>query len=190
MTYTPTNWWWVAADDRAYGSLKQLITTTADPDYVAWIGAGNAATIWPQDGSGNQTNAALQDVLTPYDLWVDLTAYAANARYNKASGGVIVTSLGGSVPFMTDTVSRNTINSAYDYMTQKGTGATVHWKLSDGTFIVLNTTQMTLLMNDVAPFVQSCFTCEANTVASITGGTITTQAQVDAAFAAISNVFP
>jgi hypothetical protein len=42
----------------------------------------------------------------------------------------------------------------------------------------------------MATFVQSCFTCESNTATGITGGSITTHAQVDAAFAAISNTFP
>ena len=125
----------------------------------------------------------------PYNLWVDLIAYTANARYNHASGGVVVTSLGGSVPFLSDPQSRNTVNSAYDYMILKGTG-TVQWKLSDGTFVTLDKTKVTTLMNDMAGFVQSCFATEASTMASIGGGTITTQAQIDAAFAAISNVFP
>jgi hypothetical protein len=187
-TYNPFNWFWLADDGRIFGSAKQLIVDATDPDYIAWTGT-NVATPWPRDIAGNQTDQSLQDVLTSYNLWIDLTAYTANARYNRASGGVVVTSLGGSVPFLSDPQSRNTVNSAYDFMTQKGTGYTVHWKLSDGSFVVLNTTQMTLLMNDMATFVQSCFACEANTVASINGGTITTQAQIDAAFAAISNVF-
>ena len=37
--------------------------------------------------------------------------YAADQRYRKASGGVIVTSL-SAVPFLSDPVSRNTVNSA------------------------------------------------------------------------------
>jgi hypothetical protein len=38
--------------------------------------------------------------------------------------------------------------------------------------------------------VQTCFSCESTTLAGITGGTITSLAQIDAAFAAISNVLP
>jgi hypothetical protein len=40
----------------------------------------------------------------------------------------------------------------------------------------------------MATFVQACFTCESNTLTAINGGSITTLAQIDAAFAAISNV--
>ena len=182
--------YWLADDDRVYGSARQIVTDTADPDYLTWTGYGYQATPWPRDGSDNQTNASMQDVLNQYGMFVDLTYYAANARFIHASGGVVVTSLGGSVPFLTDVVSRNTVNSAYDFMTQKGGGYIVQWKLSDGSFIALSVAQMTTLMNAISTFVQSCFACESTTVAGITGGTITTRAQVDAAFAAISNVFP
>ena len=187
MARYPYDWYWLADDGRVFSSARQIIVDASDPDYSAWSGT---ATAWPRDAAGDQTNAALQDVLTPYNLFVDLIAYTAYARFNHASGGVIVTSLGGAVPFLSDITSRNTINSAYDFMTQKGGGYTVQWKLSDGTFITLSVTGITTLMNAVATFVQSCFSCESTTVGSINGGTITTQAQVDAAFAAISNVFP
>jgi hypothetical protein len=185
----PYSNYWLADDGRVFGSAAQTIVTTSDPDYVTWTQA-LFPTPWPRDGAGNQTDAALQEVLTPYNLFVDLAAYAAYVRYSYASGGIIVTSLGGSVPFLTDPVSRNTVNSAWDYLNAKGTGNSIQWKMSDGSFITLSTTQMNTLMNDMSVFVQSCFTCESTTVAGITGGTITTRAQVDAAFAAISNVFP
>ncbi len=189
MMSFPSDWYWIADDGRVYSSARQVIVDTNDAGYIAWS-QSTQPTVWPRDLDGNQTDASLQDVLTPYNLYVDLFAYAANVRYNTASGGVAVTSLGGSVLFLTDVISRNTINSAYDFMTQKGAGYTVRWKLSDGSFITLNVTQMTTLMNAVATFVQSCFACESTQVAGITGGTITTQAQIDSAFAAISNVFP
>ena len=190
INYNAFDWYWLADDGRLYASARQVIVDESDADYIAWQAANTTATSWPRDLAGEQTDAALQDVLTPYNLFVDLTAYTAYARFNHASGGVVVTSLGGPILFLTDPVSRNTINSAYDFMTHKGGGYTVQWKLSDGTFITLNVTQMTTLMDDVATFVQSCFTCESTTVSAINGGTITTQVQVDSAFAAISNVFP
>jgi hypothetical protein len=185
----PFNWFWLADDNRVYGSAKQIITTDTDPDYVAWVGAGGVATIWPRDDAGNQTNAALQDVLAPYNLFVDLIYYAADARYRRASGGVTVTSLAAGKVFMTDVVSRNTINSAYDFATANPT-QTFAWKLADGSFVTLNTAGVTTLHTNVATFVQACFASESNTVDGVNGGTITTRQQVDDAFAAISNVFP
>jgi hypothetical protein len=181
----PLDWFWLADDKRVYGSAKQTIVTDTDPDYVAWTGAGGIATIWPRDDAGNQTNDALQAVLGPYGMFVDLIYYAANARFNKASGGVSVT---GHV-YNTDVVSRNTINSAYAFSTANP-AQTFSWKLADGSFVTLDQAGVAKLNNSVSTFVQDCFTCESSTVASINGGTITTRAAVDSAFAAISNVFP
>jgi hypothetical protein len=62
--------------------------------------------------------------------------------------------------------------------------------LSDGSFIQLTPTQLSTATGNMANFVQACFTCEATTVAAINAGTITTQQQVDDAFAAVANVFP
>lgn len=186
--FLPQNWFWLADDGRAYGSAKQLISDTSDPDYVAWSAVNNPSG-WPRDLAGNQTEAEMQAVVGPYGLFVNLIYYTANARYNRASGGVIVTSLGGSVPFLSDPQSRNTVNSAFDYLVHKGSG-TVQWKLSDGSFVTLDQTKITTLMSDMAGFVQSCFGVESTTVSGINGGSITTTAEVDAAFAAISNVFP
>ena len=188
MTYDPNNWYWLADDARVYGSSAQTIVTDTDAGYVAWTGDGNIATPWPRDDAGNQTDAALQDVLTPHNVYVDLAAYAAYVRYNLQTGGFIVTSL-SPVPFNSDPVSINAINTAYDYALANGS-AIFQWKMSDGSFITVNKAKITTMQNDATAFTQSCYTCESTTVASINGGTITTQAQVDAAFAAISNVFP
>jgi hypothetical protein len=184
----PFNWYWLADDSRVYGSAKQTIVTDTDPDYVAWTDAGGVATIWPSDEAGNQTDAALQEVLMPYNLWVDLKAYAANVRYNHASGGVIITSL-SPVAFLSDPISRNTVDSAFSYLTANAS-ATIQWKMSDGSWITVDKAKVTTMNNDIATFIHNCFDCESTTVSGIDGGTITTQQQIDAAFAAISNVFP
>jgi hypothetical protein len=177
--------YWLADDGRIYGSAKQAMTTAADPDYAAWMDNGNVATPWPRDNAGAQTNASLQSVLSSYGLYADLTFYAADARYRRAGGGVTI----AGKPYLSDPVARNTVDSAHTYAVNNP-GHITDWKLADGTFIQLNETQLAHVLQEMATFVQSCFTCESNTVAGITGGTITTRAQVDAAFAAISNVFP
>jgi hypothetical protein len=183
MTY-PFDHFWLADDGRVYGSAKQIVSDTNDPDYVAWT-QRNVATVWPSDGAGNQTNAALQEVLTPYSLFVDLAAYAAYVRYNHASGGVTI----AGQPYFTDPVARNTVGSAHDYAVANP-GHITDWKLADGTFTQLNETQLAHVLQEIATFVQACFTCESTTLNGINGGTITTKAEIDAAFAAISNVFP
>jgi hypothetical protein len=117
-----------------------------------------------------------------------LKQYAAGARYTKASGGVIVTSISPTA-FLSDPVSRNTLANAQAYATANA-GHMTDWKLSDGSFIALDAAQLTTAMDAMTQFVQSCFTCESQQATGIEGGGITTRPQIDAAFATISNVFP
>lgn len=183
--YNPYDWYWLADDGRVFASARQTIVGTGDAQYMAWTGAGNTPTPWPRDAAGDQTTAALQAVLTPYNLFVDLAAYAAYVRYNKASGGALIAGL----PYLTDPVARNTVSSANDYAVANP-GHITDWKLADGTFTQLNQAQLAHVLQEMATFVQSCFTCESNMASGVIDGTVTTNAQVDAAFAAISNVYP
>ncbi|UGX90323.1 hypothetical protein G6321_00031300 [Bradyrhizobium barranii subsp. barranii] len=64
--FNPFDWYWVADDGRVYSSKRQVVVVdTNDPTFVAWKLAEYVPTIWPRDLAGNQTDAALQDVLTP-----------------------------------------------------------------------------------------------------------------------------
>jgi hypothetical protein len=180
----PYNWYWLADDGRVYASATQTIVTDTDPGYVAFTGAGGTATVWPRDDAGNQTNASLQDVLRPYNLYVDLIYYTAAARQARYADDITVNGL----PFSTDPVSLGGLNAAMLYTSDKQVNA-FSWKLPDGSFITLNTTQIKDLQSVVAAFGQSCFVCEDETLTAIEGGTITTREQVDAAFAAVSNNF-
>jgi Domain of unknown function (DUF4376) len=182
--FNPLDWFWLADDKRVYGSAKQTQVTDTDPDYTAWVNSGGVATPWPRDLQGNQTDAALQDTVGPHGRFVNLTYYAADARWRRQTGGITV----AGVAYRTDRVSSNERNNAYNYG-QANPGATFKWKLPDGTFVTLDQTALTHVTMSESAFVQNCFTCENDTVASITGGTITDKAGVDAAFAAVSNVF-
>jgi hypothetical protein len=113
----------------------------------------------------------------------ELLAYNGTARANRASGGVTVTGL----PYWSDPVARNAVTSAHDYAVANP-GHITDWKLADGTFTQLNEVQLANVLQQMATFVQSCFTCESNNQTAINGGSMTSYAQIDAAFAAISNV--
>jgi hypothetical protein len=186
--YNPFTWYWLADDARVYAGNRQIITNDADAAYSTWLSDGNIPSSWPRDLAGNQTNAALQDVLMPYNMFVDLKAYTADARWRRRNAGIKVTSLSSAL-FLSDEPSVNDINSSYNYG-QANPAATFHWKMADGSFTTLNATQITTLHNDILNYVQSCYACESTTIASINGGTITTRAQVDSVFAAVTNVFP
>jgi hypothetical protein len=181
--FVPSQWYWLADDGRVYSGPLEATVDASDSGYTDWTTLGNVPTAWPRDAAGNQTDAALQDVLTGYGMFANLKYYAADARYRKASGGVTI----GGKPYLSDPVSRNTVSSAHDYAVANP-GHITDWKLADGTFIQLNESQLAHVLQQMATFVQSCFTCESNMVAGVDGGTVTTKAQVDAAFAAISNV--
>lgn len=188
--FNPYDWYWLADDGRLYGSAKQESATAADPDYVAWTDAGNVATIWPRDDAGNQTDDALQDVLAPYGMFVNLAYYSADARYRRENSGITITSIGGAIPFGSDLASRNAVDTAWGYMNSKGTTNSISWKMADGSFITMSTAQVTTLMTDISTFIQYCFETENANLAAINGGTMTTREQIDAAFAAIQTAFP
>lgn len=76
----PKDHYWSRDDGAIYASNSQTIVTDGDAAFVAWLAAGNRATRWPIDGDGNQTVAALQDVLNAYGLFVDLAAYTMARR--------------------------------------------------------------------------------------------------------------
>ena len=182
--YNPYDWYWLADDGRVFASGRQLVVDSTDADYVAWAVNFNAPE-WPRDSDGNQTDAALQAHLAPYpNLFVNLAFYTADARAKKNDGGVIVNGL----PFATDAVTMMSLNAAYIYTIDKQQNS-FSWKLPDGTFITLDTQAVKDLQSCVAGFGQDCFTCEDDILTAIEGGTITDRAGVDAAFAAVSNVF-
>jgi hypothetical protein len=164
-----------------------LVTAGFPPDQLA----GSAAHNNPDNTATLTYPTSLDSVfagdLTPY-IKQSLSLYNTASRYRLASGGVIVQSL-SAIPFLTDPTTRNTVNSAYQYG-QSNPGHITNWKMSDGTFIQLSVAQMTTLNNTMTTFVQTCFTKESTNLASINAGSMTTLAQIDAAYATISNVYP
>jgi hypothetical protein len=184
-----------------YSGATNTLVPVTDQTYTDWSATKVASPI----ASEAELAQALQSVGSQLPAWLfaakdtfiqpsvgnytegQLAAYNADARYRHASGGITVTSL-SAVPFLTDPTSRNTVNSAYQYAVVNPAHVT-DWKMSDGSFIQLSNTQLATLNDDMTMFVQSCFTCESANLTAIIGGTMTTLAAVDAAFAAISNTF-
>jgi hypothetical protein len=64
MTFRPYNihdWYWLADDGRVFSSARRVTVDENDAGYKTFL-EGGAATRWPQDLAGEQTDAALQDV--------------------------------------------------------------------------------------------------------------------------------
>lgn len=66
--YNPFDWYWLREDGVIYSSNSQSYVSENDTIYASWCESGGSATLWPRDEKGIQTDAALQDVLTPYGL--------------------------------------------------------------------------------------------------------------------------
>jgi hypothetical protein len=146
--------------------------------FIEVTGVSGAAIGWVVSG-----NTVVPPGPPPAPSKTELLAYNANARFARASGGVSIAGL----PYFSDPTARNTIGSAHDYAVANP-GHITDWKLADGTFTQLNEVQLAHALQQMATFVQSCFTCESNNQAAINGGSMTSYAQINAAFAAISNV--
>ena len=117
LNYRPSDWYWFIGGntDNVWSSARAMLVPATDAAYVAWAAAGyqpsNAATMADLEA----TLALVFPAGTP-------RTYAADQRYRKASGGVIITSL-SPIPFLSDPVARNTVNSAHDYLRcEKGSG--------------------------------------------------------------------
>lgn len=180
MSYIPQNHYWLADDGRVYAGPTQTVVTKDDAGYRAWLSVNNRATPWPRDNGGNQTSAALQEVLAPYGMFADLAAYAADVRWRKEVGGTTIT----GVAYPTDRDTQGKLTSAF-VLASADPSATFKWKLPDGTFTPsIDATNMQAVAKAVGQFVNGCFSTEETVVKGINAGTITTRGQVDTAFAA------
>lgn len=211
---TASDWYWLASDGRLFSSQRVAVVTVSDPDYQAWLKArylvgnplradgtpqteaslqaspdfqawmrsGGYTSQWPRDEVGAQTVEALQQVLDAYSLFATLQAYAAAKRYAVETGGILV----NGAPIATDRVSQAMIGNAYAYIQASG-AASVSYKTSAG-FATLTADQIKAVALAVGAHVQACFKAEDDADAAISASpaTITTAAEVDALFAALT----
>lgn len=110
-----------------------------------------------------------------------LAPYAYAKQSVIMSGGITVNVGGtvGNVEASTDTNSLVILNGAYT-MAQANPGLTFNWVQSTGVAVTLTSAQVITIFNAVSAFIQSTFTALSTAVSGISGGTITTTAQVDA----------
>lgn len=114
-----------------------------------------------------------------------LVSYANAAQWAKAEGGLEVDLGSGlSMLFPTDAVSRGLLNGAVARAQAPSPPDTFRWQTGPSTFQVLSASQVVLAGVAVADYVQATFDTLALVVEEIDDGTITTEAEIDAAFAA------
>lgn len=73
MNYDPFNWYWLRDDGAIYSSATQSIVSASNSAHKAWVKAGGIVTRWPVDDAGEQTDAAMLDVVSPYGLRISAT---------------------------------------------------------------------------------------------------------------------
>lgn len=72
--FQPYDWYWQDEDGRIYGSAENKIVTEGDERFQSWLANGNPARAWPRNADGEQTTDAMQEVLTPYSIFLVLGA--------------------------------------------------------------------------------------------------------------------
>jgi hypothetical protein len=80
--YNPIDWYWKSDDGRVFSSARQALISEADGGFKAFMASGGKPTRWPVDDEGRQTDAALQNVLTPYGLKVDPSAPVQKRQFS------------------------------------------------------------------------------------------------------------
>ncbi|HRD79047.1 MAG TPA: DUF4376 domain-containing protein [Hyphomicrobiaceae bacterium] len=125
-------------------------------------------------GYVNATPEQLQAAGVPASAWLKpmLKAYAADKRWRIEIGGIVV----NGAPVPTDDRAKALLTGAAASMTST---ETTKVKVG-GAFVDMTGTQVKALRDAVADHVQACFQAEADVVAEIDAGTITTLAEVDA----------
>jgi Domain of unknown function (DUF4376) len=194
--YNPRAWYWQVGT-QIYASVSNTYVPASDPGYVTWA-ENNAAVVVADEVElwgivGNAISEMprwlfyegefVQPTVGAYSK-CNLGGYTVYVREARIGGGIVV----NGKPFATDPVTLMSLNAAYIY-TQNTPGATFQWKLPDGSFLTLNKADVQTLQACVSQDGQLCYDCESSTLAAIEAGTITTLAQIDAAFAALSNVY-
>jgi hypothetical protein len=123
--------------------------------------------------------AELDDVFAQQYPGGMLKTYAAAVRYAKEISGCMV----GGVDYPSDRETQAKLTAAALFA-QVDSNQTFQWKLADRSFSEpLSAAEMIAVAAAVGGYVNACFVEEAEVVADVDAGTITTREEIDAAFA-------
>lgn len=195
-TYFAPDWYWVASDGRTYGSARQaLVLEEADEAFLAWRADGTEPQRWPADDAGKQTTASLQAVLAPYGLFADLREYASQVQ-NKTMAKVWSFNVAGNdAPAHTVTTNLDAGGQfamlkvlAWGQMNASVPDAVLPYSNVDFSETTLTPAEAASLGSQAGVIDAKGYALLNRMVAGImaTPPTITTAAQIDAAFAALA----
>lgn len=147
--------------------------------------------VWRDDATlpaDNEIRRLLADwvagggVIKPYiPPAIDLVAYAADARWRKEGGGIVV----AGIPVATDDRAKLMITGAR-VAAMADPAWTTTWHGTDGNSYPVDAAAMVAISDAVQAHVNATFATFAAVKAAIDAGEITTADQVDAAFGPIS----
>ena len=109
---------------------------------------------------------------------VDLVAYAKDASWKKEVGGIVI----AGIPVATDDRSQLKILGSRVAADADPNWST-NWDAANDQTFPIDAATMIMISDAVAAHVNRCFSIRANVKAAIATGTITTTAEIDAAFA-------
>ncbi|MCJ2144277.1 DUF4376 domain-containing protein [Methylobacterium sp. E-066] len=161
------------------GDGLTVLAVHADGDTSPLAAYSGATIVLPYAGTERPA-----DLLGKAPPAIDLSAYAAAKRFAVETGGVTV----AGAAIATDRDSQAMIGNAYAYVYCQASGAaSVSYKSKAG-FVTLTADQIKAVALAVSAHVQACFQAEDAVDAALaaTPPTITTLAQVDAAFASLA----
>lgn len=138
------------------------------PDLANWIASEEAQIGWTY--ADNAFSAPPVPPAPP----VDLTAYLANARWMRQTGGYTI----NGEQIRTDEASQNLLMGACFLLTQNPALPSVNFKAVTG-YVTIPRDQMLAIGTAIGMFIQACFNAENLILADITAGTITTTEQID-----------
>lgn len=184
MNYIPAAWYWNVGGVQIYSSKAGAVVPANDATYAAWLAAGNSATAVPNSATLDQvlTTAGLPaSGLTPPSV-ADLLAHA-NAKVETLRATPRSYDVGGSPD-----VSIKADASADTIALVAGLGAwgaanptaTQAWTDDFGVVTTITGAQAATLMNNGRAYIASVYAILGQACASITAGTITTTAAIDA----------
>jgi len=150
--------------------------------------------LWDVDFGGGAVNrytdeqyqgllaAGLLDGLTAHLVVTidDLREAAASKRRELVNGSATINVGERSISTWIDAESRGSA-TALVLASSLSPGLTAPWKASDGNFYTLTAAEIVALALGMMAYVQACFAAEADVLAAINAGAITTLDEIDAA---------
>jgi hypothetical protein len=112
-----------------------------------------------------------------------LLKYTANVRWKKVLEGVNV----NGIDIPTDDQTQKGLAGAVT-LAQLNPSIKIEWKLKDGSFITVSSSEIIEIGKAVATYIQNCFSAESDLVSSINSSSpiTVTRAQIDEKFAVIA----